>query len=242
MAASCLALSFSFLVSQDVTSLFEGVESAREAGLARRGQSRYETFTDEQIWTVIHNLRNEDPADSVSPQELKLPEWRLFSKPDPAKNNRDLQLRVGPPPARYGRWIEQVILVEKLREVRALVGFTRLEAAGDDSLSQLAPMRRTKPDWVPAAEVRGEGLFLQISGRCHRGMAEEMWNFRRAIHLGSSPVEAAKKSRTQCGLSRPAIRAIAFPFARPNPPVLAGVRIRVSQVGRADLRCAPRMR
>jgi hypothetical protein len=112
---------------------------------------------------VIHKLRTEDPVDSVSPQELKLPEWRLFSRPDPAKNNRDLRLRVVPPPSQYGRWIEQVVLVEKLREVRVLVGFTRLEAAGDDSLSQLAPLRRTKPDWVPAAEVRGEGLFLQIS-------------------------------------------------------------------------------
>ena len=151
------------MVSQDLTSLFHDVESAREAGLARRGQARYENFTDEQIWGAIHKLRTEDTADSVSPQELKLPEWRLFSKPDPAKNNRDLKLRVVPPPARYGKWIEQIVLVEKLREVRVLVGFTRLEAAGDDSLSQLAPLRRTKPDWVPAAEVRGEGLFLQIS-------------------------------------------------------------------------------
>ena len=125
------------MVSQDLTSLFDGVESAREAGLARRGQSRYESFTDEQIWAVIHKLRSEDAADSVSPRELKLPEWRLFSKPDPAKNNRDLQLRVVPPPPKYGRWIKQVVLVEKLREVRVLVGFTRLEAAGDDSLSQL---------------------------------------------------------------------------------------------------------
>ena len=71
------------MVSQDLTSLFDGVESAREAGLARRGQSRYENFTDEQIWGAIHKLRNEDSVDSVSPQELKLPEWRLFSKPDP---------------------------------------------------------------------------------------------------------------------------------------------------------------
>jgi len=87
------------MVSQDLTSLFHGVESAREAGLARRGQSRYEPFTDAQIWAAIDKLRNEDSADSVSPHELKLPEWRLFSRPDPAKNNRDLKLRVVEPPA-----------------------------------------------------------------------------------------------------------------------------------------------
>ncbi|MEQ1947250.1 MAG: DUF1998 domain-containing protein [Bryobacteraceae bacterium] len=150
-------------VSQDLTSLFDGIESAREAGLARRGLPRYEGFSDEQIWAAIQKIRDEDSVEFIGPHDLKLPEWQLFSRPNPARNNRDLQVRLVSPPSKYGRWIEQVVLVEKLREVRALVGFTRVEAAGDDSTSQLAPLRRGTSDWVPAAEVRGEGLFLQIS-------------------------------------------------------------------------------
>ena len=150
------------MVSQDLTSLFDGVESSRETGLARRGQARYDAYKDPQVWEVIQKLRIQDSGDPISPQELKLPEWRLFSKPDPAKNNPDLQLRITAPPKKYTPWLERVVLVEKLREVRSLVGFTRLEASGDDSPSELAPLRRGKAEWVPAAEVRGEGLFLQL--------------------------------------------------------------------------------
>src|SRR5690606_23820204 len=53
---------------------------------------------------------------------------------------------------------------ERLREVRALVGFTRLDAPDpeDPNLVQRAPLSRDNPDWVPASEVRGEGIFLRI--------------------------------------------------------------------------------
>ena len=151
------------MVEQDLTGLFDGVESAREAGLSRRGHHRYDTATDEQIWQAIQKLRSSQSKDPISPQKLKIPEWRLFSKPDPKKNGRDLHLRAVPPPATFQAYIEQVVLVEKLREVRALVGFSRLESAGDDSLTKLAPLRRGNVEWVPAAEIRGEGVFLRFS-------------------------------------------------------------------------------
>ena len=58
------------------------------------------------------------------------------------------------------------MLVEKIREVNALIGFTRLEAPeellrGDDDLTY-APLSRNPPEWVPANEVRGEGILLRF--------------------------------------------------------------------------------
>jgi len=70
---------------------------------------------------------------------------------------------VGTPPAKYSQWIEAVVLIERLREVQALAGFSRLEPAGDDSTAKLVALRRGPAEWVPAAEVRGEGLFLRLS-------------------------------------------------------------------------------
>ena len=61
------------------------------------------------------------------------------------------------------------MLVEKLREVRALVGFTRLmsprdfDNAADVPLEQRAKISRKAPTWVPASETRGEGIFFQFS-------------------------------------------------------------------------------
>jgi hypothetical protein len=55
------------------------------------------------------------------------------------------------------------VSVERLREVRALQGFTRLSPveAGDSS-SFIAPLSERKLNWLPAIEVRGEGIFISF--------------------------------------------------------------------------------
>jgi len=63
--------------------------------------------------------------------------------------------------------IERVVLVHRLREVLAQVGFTRFEADGTDIQGELALDVRRAPlaidsTWLPAVENRGEGLFLQL--------------------------------------------------------------------------------
>jgi len=64
--------------------------------------------------------------------------------------------------------IERVVLVHRLREVAALVGFTRFEAAAPDIEGELeigvkrAALAR-ELSWVPAIENKGEGIFLQFN-------------------------------------------------------------------------------
>ncbi len=63
--------------------------------------------------------------------------------------------------------VAKLVLLPKLREVRAQIGFTRIEAAspnlqGEFDLGvQLSPLS-LQQDWLPAHEVRGEGLFVQL--------------------------------------------------------------------------------
>jgi hypothetical protein len=149
------------LVEQDLTSLFEDVESERDVKLASRSHPRYDPYSDAQIWIAIQRLRTQDAAAPLTPKDLKPPEWKLFSKPDPAKNSPNLRLRVGMAPAKYARWIESVVLIDRLREVQALAGFSRLEPAGDDSTAKLVALRRGAAEWVPAAEVRTPHQFVK---------------------------------------------------------------------------------
>lgn len=63
-------------------------------------------------------------------------------------------------------YIKQISLINKIREVRALVGFTRLTptAAGnvfDDP--HFVPIKEPETPWYPAYEVRGEGLFIEFN-------------------------------------------------------------------------------
>jgi len=63
--------------------------------------------------------------------------------------------------------IARLVLLPKLREVRVQIGFTRLEPVqpdleGEFDLAvQSAPLSLTQR-WLPATEVRGEGVFLEL--------------------------------------------------------------------------------
>ncbi|MEO5340503.1 MAG: DUF1998 domain-containing protein [Magnetococcus sp. MYC-9] len=63
--------------------------------------------------------------------------------------------------------VERVLLVHRLREVTAQVGFTRFEPAGPDTSGELDLGVRAAPlaqdaTWLPAMENRGEGIFIQF--------------------------------------------------------------------------------
>jgi hypothetical protein len=70
---------------------------------------------------------------------------------------------LGDPTALDGIGVTGPMLVKKLREVRALKAFTRL--ADPDSLSDdnEAKLSAAPLSWLPAMEVRGEGVFLRLA-------------------------------------------------------------------------------
>ena len=63
------------------------------------------------------------------------------------------------------RYFSTVALVKKLRETRALAGFSRLLPPDTDGTSDRIQMLKLdqKISWLPAIVVRGEGIFLELS-------------------------------------------------------------------------------
>ena len=57
-----------------------------------------------------------------------------------------------------------IVRVKRLREVRVLRGFQRVSSiTGTDPFSSdCAPISRYPKDWLPAIEVRGEGIYLEL--------------------------------------------------------------------------------
>ncbi|MCR4649585.1 MAG: DUF1998 domain-containing protein [Lachnospiraceae bacterium] len=69
-------------------------------------------------------------------------------------------------------YIDEVVLVKRLREVIAFKGFRRIEPAppeGEDKEKEGANSREFMPPWnkaqcwLPAAEMRGEGIFIKLN-------------------------------------------------------------------------------
>ncbi|MBA2535352.1 MAG: DUF1998 domain-containing protein [Rubrobacter sp.] len=129
----------------------------------------FAAYEDADIWDAIQ-ARRENPGAQTDGEalDLKGPEWQVFSRPESAELTEDFRLRRVDPPESYRGPISDVVLVERLREVRALVGFTRIGSPGDfNEASEVPgdrrmPMTRRPPQWVPASEVRGEGIFIRF--------------------------------------------------------------------------------
>ena len=152
-------------------STLQGAESVQDVAAFRRIRllERFSLYADDEIWTKVQQKKNGNKdEDVVRPADLKIPEWEVLSSPHTAPSTDDFQITAVNAPDEYTNSIEQVVLVERLREVRALTGFTRIESLSDYAEDEMLPtdhimrLSRQAPRWVPAAEVRGEGIFLQF--------------------------------------------------------------------------------
>ncbi|MBC8123698.1 MAG: DUF1998 domain-containing protein [Gemmatimonadaceae bacterium] len=89
----------------------------------------------------------------------------------------------------FAERILRVVLVHRLREVIAQVGFTRFEPAMPDIDGELdIGVRRAaldiEPRWVPAIENRGEGVFIAF-----KKQAIEAWKAREAVKARGRKLE-----------------------------------------------------
>lgn len=133
---------------------------------------RLSQYSDLRIFEAIQAYKNQEHNGGIkrTKPDLKTPEWKVFIEHDSNLNDGDnFKLRAVPPPVSAKDFIKQVVLVERLREVTALVGFTRIDSGGEQEDPELdiptstAPLSRNAPTWVPASEVRGEGIFIEFN-------------------------------------------------------------------------------
>lgn len=128
-----------------------------------------EGYSDERpaILDFILKGRGEVETDET---DLLLPEWEALRDPAGFSQGErsDFFSQTADVPPKLNNVLASVIQVRKLLEVRALTGFTRLESkggpfGGDGEEVDIAPISRNPNlDWLPAVEVRGEGLFFEF--------------------------------------------------------------------------------
>lgn len=69
-------------------------------------------------------------------------------------------------PSYLQKYFQRIIRITRLREVRVLLGFTRLDAPDPDADEQPNIVHLSKGGeerWLPAAEVNGEGIFIEFN-------------------------------------------------------------------------------
>ncbi len=148
--------------------------------------TRLSAFADSEVLEAIR-ARKRGPAQERPVKQVELdallaaPEGFGDDVPvDPDFHARKLPDRVWRHSNRLSG-IEAVIQLHRLREVIALVGFTRLEAVTPDINGEFeTDVERAQiaiePTWFPAVENRGEGVFIQL-----RAQTVQTWMERAPV-------------------------------------------------------------
>lgn len=96
-------------------------------------------------------------------QNLRWEEYEQLTKHQTDFSTREFEVRPIPSPDELSPWIDRVVKVTRLREVRALRGFTRVLPPSGPNDPRIAPIYVNPPNWLPAVENRGEGIFLRLA-------------------------------------------------------------------------------
>lgn len=148
-------------------------------------------FKAEDIWQTLLKERGEIETDEI---DLRLPEWNAFRDIEGSNqgDQSDFFLEAGEVPDFLADKIDRIVLARKLLEVRALTSFTRIDYASgmdDDGMgASRAPIYKERQDWLPAVEVRGEGIFLELKEE-----ALTAWEAEPAVQKRAAAIEQKYK-------------------------------------------------
>jgi len=101
-------------------------------------------------------------ADIVNVDDLRIDEYKVFTGPAD-EDDEEFEIHREAVPDELQPFIAKVMRVARLREVRVVKGFTRINPPSDPDGALVAPISNGTLDWLPAIEVRGEGIFLQLN-------------------------------------------------------------------------------
>jgi hypothetical protein len=118
-----------------------------------------------ELVTAILEMRGEAGGDVPTDADLRGEEYQalVLGRPETDPHQQFVCTPVAGLPAEAGAVLDRVSEVARLREVRALEGFTRVTPGGEEGAgNRMAALSLEMPSWLPAIEVLGEGVFLQL--------------------------------------------------------------------------------
>lgn len=113
---------------------------------------------------IARRFREMQEDNSGDEGDLRLDEFRMLLTDTSSSDESGMILlnRQQPVPATFSGMISWISSVERLREVRALTGFTRLRAQVGGT-PDAVPLSRSDLSWLPAVAMHGEGVFLSLN-------------------------------------------------------------------------------
>lgn len=134
-------------------------EDFGEMGVQKVYEKYFSAFTREEFDEALeHRLKNIKEFTEIKQMEYNA----IIHHNDPtyASNKKHFKAEEDALPGYLQKYFGRIIRVTRLREVRVLLGFTRVDAPDPDADEQpnvVALSKGKQERWLPAAEVNGEG-------------------------------------------------------------------------------------
>ena len=150
-------------------------------------------FKTDAVWEGLQRRR----SGVLRVDDIRREEWVSFTR---GKHHIDpgaeFQIRPIDVPREVDSSIAEVTQVVRLREVRALVGFTRIDPIPDvgDLVdiqaidAGLAPLASKRLSWLPGIDQRGEGVFVRLAEETVRE-----WEEQQSVRLFDAELKGAQQ-------------------------------------------------
>jgi len=98
----------------------------------------------------------------ISQHDIYKDEYLALTKRE--SNDPEYSSKFVDAPARYKSIISNIVAIDRLTEVVAMLGFTRVKSwSGKIDDERIAPLSSEKQNWLPAVQMNGEGIFIEFN-------------------------------------------------------------------------------
>lgn len=156
-----------------------GVDGRDEVGAVnylKKFFSKYigEYLTENDFLRAYEIVKDNKHLPKRTHKDIYEDEYKELCKGNCGDENGDFTTFTAEMPSRFKQIFDKIVIVERLTEVQSLYGFTRISPySGSLDNAAIAPLSMKKKDWLPAVELRGEGIFIQFNKE-----AVEQWRIR----------------------------------------------------------------
>ncbi len=140
-------------------------EDFGDMGLQKVYEKYFTAYTREEFDAALQR-RRENITEFTEIKQMEYDAITHHADPAYASNKKHFKAEEDALPEYLKKYFGRIIRITRLREVKVLLGFTRVDAPDPDADEQanIVYLNKGKNEkWLPAAEVNGEGIFIEFN-------------------------------------------------------------------------------
>lgn len=152
------------VVSSKWTDIKKNIERRGIDGVEHVLDILFPDYDDEKLAKVYSAIKNQYQMGEEQ-IDIRYEEWKAFQDKENKTNHFHIEEEEIDPS--ISKYVSRVVLAHRLREIRAIRGFTRIDYPDPNDDENEVPYSYLSSDrdveWLPGVEILGEGIFIQLN-------------------------------------------------------------------------------